>query len=42
VNRDQNAGQNQDVQTANRTFEHVTVQIFGNVSKKTKIDPGGN
>jgi hypothetical protein len=32
--RHQNAGQNHDIKIANRSFENVTVEIFGNYSNK--------
>jgi hypothetical protein len=39
----QNAGHSQDIKIANRSFENVsTVHIFGNDSKKSESDSGGN
>jgi hypothetical protein len=39
----QKAGQNQDIETANRMFENMhTVKISGNDSNKSKFDSGGN
>jgi hypothetical protein len=39
----QNAGQNQDIKIANRSFENVTqFKIFGNDSNKSKFDSVGN
>jgi hypothetical protein len=38
----QNVGQNQDIKIANRSFETVTVQIFGDNSNKSKFDLRGN
>jgi hypothetical protein len=38
----QNVGQNRDVKIANRSFENVSVQIFGDDSNKSKFDSGGN
>jgi hypothetical protein len=37
----QNAGQNQDIQIANKTSERVTVEMFVNDSNKSKLDGGG-
>jgi hypothetical protein len=42
VSRHCSAIQNRDIQIANRMFEHVTIQIFGNDSNKSKFDSGGN
>jgi hypothetical protein len=33
----QNAGQNHNTKTANRSFENVAVQIFGNQQIKTEL-----
>jgi hypothetical protein len=38
----QNAGQNYDIKIANRCFENVAVQIFGNNYHKLKPDSEGN
>jgi hypothetical protein len=38
----QNVGQNRDIKIANRSFEYVSVQIFGDNSNKSKFDSGGN
>jgi hypothetical protein len=38
----QNARKNRDIETANRSFEESTVQIFGNDYNKSKPDPGEN
>jgi hypothetical protein len=38
----QNAGQNQDIETSNKISEHVSVQIIGNNSNKSKFHSGGN
>jgi hypothetical protein len=35
----ENAGQNTDIKIENRSFENVTVQIFGNINK-SKYDSG--
>jgi hypothetical protein len=40
--RHQNVVQNQDIKIANRSFENVTVQVFGEDSDKLKFDSGGN
>jgi hypothetical protein len=37
-----NVGQNRDIKIANRCFENVAVQIFGNDCNKSKFDSGGN
>jgi hypothetical protein len=42
LSRHQNAGQNWDIEIADRSFENVTVQIFGDNSNKSKFDSGGN
>jgi hypothetical protein len=42
LSRRQNVGQNWDLKIANRSFENVTVQIFGGDSNKSKFDSGGN
>jgi hypothetical protein len=42
VSRDQNAGQNREIKIENRSFENVSVQVFGNDSNKSKSDSGGN
>jgi hypothetical protein len=42
VSRDQNAGQTREIKIGNRSFETVTVQVFGNDSNKSKFDSGGN
>jgi uncharacterized protein YdeI (BOF family) len=34
----QNVGQNQDIKIANRLFENVSVQVFGDDSDKSKFD----
>jgi hypothetical protein len=39
---EQNAGQNRDIKIANRSFENVSVQIFGNDSNKSKFDSREN
>jgi hypothetical protein len=33
----QNAGQNREIKTGNKSFENVTVQVFGNDSNKIRI-----
>jgi hypothetical protein len=38
LSRHQNVGQNQDIKIANKLFENVTVQIFGDDSNKSKFD----
>jgi hypothetical protein len=38
----QNVSQNRDIKIANRLFENVTVQIFGDDTNKSKSDSGGN
>jgi hypothetical protein len=38
----QNVGENRDIKIANRSFENVTVQIFGDNSSKSKFDSKGN
>jgi hypothetical protein len=38
----QNVGQNRDIKIANRSFENVSVQIFGDDSNKSKFDSRGN
>jgi hypothetical protein len=38
LTRHQNVGQNRDIKIANKFFENVSVQIFGN---KSKFDSGG-
>jgi hypothetical protein len=39
LSRHQNAGQNRDMEIANRLFENcVTVEIFGDDSYKSKFD----
>jgi hypothetical protein len=38
----QNAGQNQDMRIANRSFENVSAQIFGDDSNKSKFDSRAN
>jgi hypothetical protein len=40
LSRHQNVGQNQDIKIANRSFENVSVQIFGNGSNKSKFVSG--
>jgi hypothetical protein len=42
LSRHQNVVQNRDIKIANRLFENVTVQIFGNNSNKSKFHSGGN
>jgi hypothetical protein len=42
LSRHQNVGQNWDIKIANRSFENVIPQIFGNDSNKPKFDSGGN
>jgi hypothetical protein len=42
LSRHQNVGQNRDIKIANRSFENVSVQIFGDDCNKSKFDPGGN
>jgi hypothetical protein len=43
LSHDQNAGQNLDIKTANRSFEKCgTVQMFGIESDKSKFDSGRN
>jgi hypothetical protein len=42
VSRDQNAGQTWEIKIGHRSFENVTVQVFGNDSNKSKFDSGGN
>jgi hypothetical protein len=42
VSRDQNAGQNWEINIGNRSFENVTVQVFGNDSNKSIFQPVGN
>jgi hypothetical protein len=42
LSRHQNVGQNQELKIANRSFENVTVQIFGDNSNKSKFDSRGN
>jgi hypothetical protein len=42
LSRHQNVGQNRDIKIANRSFENVSVQIFGDDSNKPKFDSGGN
>jgi hypothetical protein len=42
VSRDQNAGQNREIKIGNRSFENVSVQVFGNDCNKSKFDSGGN
>jgi hypothetical protein len=42
VSQHQNAGQNQEIKIGNRSFENVSVQVFGNDSNKSKFDSGGN
>jgi hypothetical protein len=34
----QNVGQNQGIKIANKSFENVTVQVFGNNSNKSEFD----
>jgi hypothetical protein len=41
LSRHQNAGQNRNINIANRSFENMTVQIFGDDSNKSKFDSGG-
>jgi hypothetical protein len=38
----QNVGQNRVIKIANRSFENVTVQLFGDDSNKSKFDSRGN
>jgi hypothetical protein len=38
----QNVGQNRDIKIANRPFENVSVQIFGDDSNKSKFGSRGN
>jgi hypothetical protein len=38
----QNAGQNRNIKIVKRSFENVTVQIFGYENKKSKFDSGRN
>jgi hypothetical protein len=38
LSRHQNKAQNRDINTGNRSFENVTVQVFGNDSNKSKCD----
>jgi hypothetical protein len=42
LSRHQNVGQNRDIKIANRSFENVSVQIFGDDSNKPKFDSGEN
>jgi hypothetical protein len=42
LSRHKNAGQNRDIEMANRSFENVSDQISGNDSTKSKFDSGGN
>jgi hypothetical protein len=42
LSRHQNAGQNQNIKTGDRSVENVTFQIFGNDSNKSKFNSGGN
>jgi hypothetical protein len=42
VPRDQNAGQNRELKIGNRSYENVSLQLFGNNSNKSKFDSGGN
>jgi hypothetical protein len=40
LSRHQNAGQNRDIEIANRSF--ATIKIFGDDSNRSKFDSGGN
>jgi hypothetical protein len=42
LSRHQNVDQNRDIKIANRSFENVSVQIFGNDSNELKFDSEGN
>jgi hypothetical protein len=42
LSRQQNVSQNRDIKIANRSFEDVTVEVFGDGSGKSKFDPRGN
>jgi hypothetical protein len=42
LSRHQNTGQNRGIKVANRSFENVSVQTFGDDSYKSKFDSGGN
>jgi hypothetical protein len=42
LSRQQNVGQNRGMKIANRSFENVSVQIFGDNSNKSKFDSRGN
>jgi hypothetical protein len=42
ISRHQNVGQNRDIKIANRSFENVSVQIFGDDCNKSNFDLGGN
>jgi hypothetical protein len=42
VSRDQNAGQNGEIQIANRSFKCITISIFENNSDRSKFYLGGN
>jgi hypothetical protein len=40
VSHDNTGGQNQNIKIGNRSFENVSVQVFGNNSNKSKFDSG--
>jgi hypothetical protein len=42
VSRDQNAGQTREIKIGNRSFENVSVQVFGNDRNRSKFDSVGN
>jgi hypothetical protein len=42
VSRNQNSGQNREIKIANRSFENVSVEVFGNDSNKLIYDKGRN
>jgi hypothetical protein len=37
MSHEQNAGQNHNIKTANKSFENMALQIFGNDNKEKKI-----
>jgi hypothetical protein len=42
LSRQQNVGQNRDIEIPNRSFENVSVQIFEDDSNKSKFDSRRN
>jgi hypothetical protein len=38
----QRVGQNRNIKSVKKSFENVTVQVFGNNSNKPKFDSGEN